>query len=222
MPGQDSGPVQGLDSFAASGSPTPVPASAPVASNKTRRNSNAVAVVGLALAVPVWPLGASLSFVGLVRSGKLGDAGRTLGIIGLVLSLLVGTGSITLLALSLHKSVDHGCVNAEVDVTAFRNSVQTYKSEIQTAETSDDATLANEVIDALVNDLMSDENLFEMAASAAAALSLRHADSTMATDLATVIADYRAIEDTSQGSPQIGTASSTVMNDATKIDGLCN
>jgi hypothetical protein len=44
----------------------------------------------------------------------------------------------------------------------------------------------------------------------------------MATDLATVIADYRAIEDTSQGSPQIGTASSTVMNDATKIDGLCN
>lgn len=186
-----------------------------------RRNSNVVAVVGLALAVPVWPIGAILSVIGLVRSGRLGGAGRTLGIVGLVLSLLVGAGSITLLALSGHKSVDPGCLNSEAYVASFRNSVQTYTAEIKTDETSGDTALIDEDIDPLVNDLMSDGNLFGSAAAEATSANLRNADTTMSADLAKVTSDYRAIEDTTEGSPQIGTDSDTVMNDAAKIDGLC-
>lgn len=186
----------------------------------SRQGSNAVAVVGLVLAVPLWPLGAILSAIGLVRANRLGGAGRTLGIVGLALSLLVGAGSITFVAMRGHKSVDVGCSPAEAQVTALRNSVATYKTEIRSAESSNDSTAAMEDIDSLVVELESEGNQFRQAESTAVSADLRKADETMVTDLAAVVADYRATEDNGQ-SDQIGADSTTVMNDAGKVDAFC-
>lgn len=152
---------------------------------------------------------------------RRGGTRRTLVIVGVALLLAVGAGSITFLALRGHKSVDPGCLDAQSVVASFRDSVQNYESEIRTAEDSSDRTLIDEDIDELVNYLTSDGNLIQQAQSATVSASLRSAESTMAGGLARVVADYRAIEDTSQGAPGIGTDSGAVMNDAAKIDELC-
>ena len=198
------------------------PTPAPAVPERSRPKSNAVAVVGLVLAVPVWPLGAILSLVGLVRSGKLGGTGRTLGIVGLVLSLVVGTGSIAFLALHRHKFVDPGCVTAKAGVAAFRNTVLTDEAEIQNARADGNTALADTDTNGLVNDMISDEALIEKAQAAAALADLQNADSTMDGDLLTVITGYQALErgDVSQ-TTQTETASGAVLTDADKIDALC-
>lgn len=220
--GQDTGPVQGVDHTAVSGPPTPVPASAPATPERSRPKSNAVAVVGLVLAVPVWPLGAILSLVGLVRSGKLGGTGRTLGIVGLALSLLVGAGSITFLALHRHKFVDPGCVSAKASVTAFRNTVLTDEAAIQKDRADGNTALVDNDIYGLVNDMISDEALIRKAQDAAALADLQNADSTMDGDLLTVITGYQALQrgDVSQ-TTQTEDASGAALADADKIDALC-
>lgn len=210
-PGSESEPVQ-----------APAPAPAPTAAKKDRPNSNPVALIGLVLAVPLWPIGAILSLVGLVRSGKLGGTGRAFGIVGLALSLLVGTGSIAYVALHRPKYVDRGCPTAESAVKAFRNTVLTDQAQIEKDRADYNTTLTNIDINGLVNDMITNEQQLSKAEPAAASADLQNAVDTMDTDLLTVITGYQALQqgDVSQ-TDQTQTASGAVLTDADKIDGLC-
>ena len=184
--------------------------------------SNVVALVGLVLAVLAWPVGLVLSVIGLVRSSKLGGAGRTVAIVGLCVSVLVGAGSIAFIALNQHAAVDPGCVSAEAGVKAFRSTVLTDQAAIQKDEADQNQKLVNVDIYGLVNDMITDEKLVAKATPAAKTADLQNAVSTMDSNLLEVITGYQALQqgDTSQ-TQQTTVASTAVLDDATRIDGIC-
>lgn len=215
IPGEDASAVDEVGR-----APGPVLPAAQV--QPPRKKSNPVSVVGLVLAVLVWPLGLIVSLIGVIRSTRLGGVGRTLGIVGLIVSLVVGAGSITVLVVHSHKTFDPGCASAETGLSVFADSVNADEAKLQTDESNQDETSFDTDLVQFVADLQSVKGNLDTAAGKAVNAKVKSAVTAMDTNLGTVITGYQGLEkgDTSKET-QTTTAGNKLQANGTAITALC-
>jgi hypothetical protein len=145
----------------------PPPYGYPPANNQNQGNGFAVAALVLGI-IPTGVLGIIFGILGLIRAGKVGGKGRVMSWIGLILSVLWIVGAsviVVLVATTVAKSANPGCVSAIVaagdgsefekangDPVAIEAQLKTTIAGLNTAaaqSTNPDATTA---IKALAND----------------------------------------------------------------------
>ena len=100
------------------------PAESPAVTAVKRRN--VYAIIGVVLAVLIWPLGLIFSIIGLVKSRKRGGRGKILSIIGIVLSLAYTIPFVVAAVIVYHDfpRAPPGCA-AESDQMAIENTFTT-------------------------------------------------------------------------------------------------
>jgi hypothetical protein len=120
-------PVPQLPQLQGSGDDPPGP---PVVTAVKRRN--AYAIIGIVLAVLIWPLGLIFSIIGLVKSKARGGSGKTLSIVGIALSAISLVGPVQTLQSELNIAEARARQpSVRADVGAMAGDLGTMMSALQ-------------------------------------------------------------------------------------------
>jgi hypothetical protein len=184
-----------------------------------------LALLGLILAVPVWPVGLVLSALGLFAA-LTRRTGKILAIIGLVLSIATGGAAIALLAnatstVQASTALDPGCADIE---TSLGDELATLKSDASTLESNENsATTANNSIGIVAGDLATIETELTTASTEATHDDVKTDLGTMSTKVQAVQTALNDIEGHSTNSEGAAAAAlATLQSTETNLDGLCS
>lgn len=199
------------------------PSFEPVAPVEKKR-LNVTALIGLILAVPLWPVGLILSTIGLFLAvGRKG--GKVLAIIGIVLSILTGGALIGVMAaattvVSSSTALDPGCASVEGSLTAELASL---KSDVESVQSDQDSAAASTTaIEAARNDLSAVEGDLLAASSVAKHDDVRADLVSMNTQVLAVDAALHDIgEHTTNGDGAAAAALTTLQDTDVDLAALC-
>lgn len=193
---------------------------APVAA----RRRNRLALLGVILAVPVWPAGLVLSALGLFNAVNR-RTGKTVAVIGLVLSVATGCAIVAVVAdatstVAASAALDPGCTGIEATLNA---DMATVKADVAVLQADgDDAASSNEAIGTVTTDLSGIEADLTTAGEAATHADVKSDLSTMNTQLQTVGNDLTGIQRHSTGSEGAAAAAlTTLARTGATLDALC-
>lgn len=195
-----------------------VPQSAPV-------KRNLMALLGVILAIPVWPAGLVLSTLGLLNASAR-KTGKILSIVGLVLSVLTGAAVIAELAqatstVSDSTALDAGCKNVEAKLPA---DLATLKADTTTLTSNiDSATSSDNSIETVSGDLAAIQTDLTDAAGKATHPDVKSDLNTMNTQLQAIAAMLSDIQKHSASSEGAAAAALTTLTGTdSHIDSLCS
>lgn len=189
------------------------------------RRRNILALLGLILAVPVWPVGLILSTLGLFAALNR-RTGKAMAIIGLVLSIAAGGAGIALLAgaastVNASTALDPGCADIE---TSLGDELATLKSDASTLESNENsATTANNSIGIVTSDLSTIETELTTASTDATHDDVKNDLGLMSTKVQAVQSALSSIQNHSTSSEGAAAAAMTTLQSTeTNLDGLCS
>lgn len=201
------------------------PAYAMAAPPSAPAKRNLMALLGVILAIPVWPVGLVLSTLGLL-SAFTRKTGKVLAIVGLVLSVLTGGAVIAELAqatstVSASTALDAGCKNFEAKLPA---DLATLKADTATLTSNiDSAATSNSSIQTISGDLTAIGSDLNNAAGEATHADVKSDLNKMITQLQSVSAMLSAIQNHSTSSEGAAAAAlTTLAGTDTEIDSLCS
>lgn len=210
--------------------PRQVPLEAPIdtvlidAAPVPARPGNRLALLGLILAVPVWPAGLVLSALGLYRAVTRG-AGKVMAVIGVILSIVTGGAIVAVVAnatstVAASTALDPGCTGIE---TQLRTDLATLKSDAATVQADqDDAVTSAGSINAVAADLTKIQSDLSGAGKNATHAAVSSELDTMNTQVQAVGTELSGIESHSTSSEGAAAAALTKLADAdATLDALC-
>ena len=185
---------------------------------------NLPALLGVILAVPLWPVGLVLSTIGLFNAYTR-RTGKVLAIIGLVLSIVVGGAIIAALSsatstVSASTALDPGCASVEASLPADLTTLKTDAAGLVTDENS--ASSSNTAIDTVKTDLGAIQGDVETASGVATHTDVTNDLNAVNTQVQSVITALTAIEGHSTSSDGTAAAALTTLQSTdANLDSLC-
>jgi hypothetical protein len=185
---------------------------------------NLAALLGLILAVPLWPVGLVLSAFGLFNAFTR-RTGKVVAIIGLVLSTVTG-GAIVALVVTATSTVnastalDPGCASVETSLATDLSTLQTDAATLESNENS--ASSSSTSIDTVNGDLRKIQADLTIASSDATHAAVQTDLSAVNTQLQTVMTGLTGIQSHSTSSEGAAAAALTTLKSAdANLDALC-
>lgn len=190
----------------------------------TARPRNRLALLGMILAVPAWPVGLVLSALGLFNAVTR-RTGKTMAVIGIALSVATGGAIVAVVAdatsnVAASAALDPGCTGIEATLSAHLSTLKADTAVLQADE--DDAASSNRAIGTVTADLSRLEADLTTAGAAATHGDVKSDLSTMNTQVQAVSDDLTGIQNHSTSSEGAAAAALTALarSDA-KLDALC-
>lgn len=188
------------------------------------RPRNLLALLGVILAVPVWPAGLVLSALGLFTAVTR-RTGKVVALVGLALSVATGGAIVAVLAdatstVAASAALDPGCTGIEAKLST---DLATLKSDTATLQSDeDDAVSSSGSIEAVTTDLSGIESDLTAAGTDATHAEVKSDLSTMNTQVQAVGTELTGIQNHSTSSEGAAAAALTTLQGTdAKLDALC-